>query len=74
MASLLGVIQFYPALGKLATDVSSYWWGVDPLARERILQHKIDDAQQQLTELLVMMEKVYKRPLMVDASTQTEGE
>lgn len=72
MTSLLGVIQIYPALGKLATDVSSYWWGVDPSARERILQHKVHETQEKLDDLIKLVEKLYNRGLTVEVGTQTE--
>ena len=69
MAGALNLIQLYPALGKMVSDMSAMWQGKDVSARERILQHKLDD-------LLTLLKEQPKRTttrLMRDASTQTEG-
>jgi hypothetical protein len=68
MSSAWSLIQLYPALGKLASDVSHLWLGKDGEARERVLQHKIDD-------LLTLLRAQERRTgvLTVEVATQTDS-
>jgi len=68
MAGALNFIQLYPALGKMVSDASNFWQGKDGDARERVLQHKIDD----LLVLLRTQTQQMTRPKSCDASTQTD--
>lgn len=72
MTSLLGVIQVYPALGKLLGDVSSYWAGEDPSAQKRILQHKMDDQRAELAALKRLIEASLIKKETRTIGTQTE--
>jgi hypothetical protein len=69
MAGALNLIQFYPAFGKMVSDISNLWQNKDGGARERVLQHKIDDLL-----ILLRSHAVPTRPPMRDASTQTNNE
>src|SRR5665647_12103 len=73
MAMLLSAIQFYPAVNKMIGDLTGYWTGADPAARERILQHKIDEARQQLADLKLLIERTCGQPRdQHSVGTQTE--
>ena len=68
MAGVLSVIQLYPVLGKIMADVSNIWQNKDGSARERVLQHKIDDL------LLLLRAHAVPARSTREVATQTESE
>jgi len=56
MANVLSIISLYPALDKLFNDVVGYWSGKTREDRQRILSHRLDEAEKQFTRISELMD------------------
>lgn len=82
MASLLSLIQIYPAMGRMFGDLNSYLAGTNNPSdeeRRRILQYKLDDIRRENEVTHALLQKALRQGLVKtcekrDASTQTEYE
>lgn len=76
MATYLALIQFYPAVGKLLSDLNGYWNGNSlsgdaptPLA----LQRQLDEARDEMRLLTQLLARSVRGDIECrDVSTQTE--
>lgn len=74
MATYLALIQFYPAVGKLLSDLNGYWSGASQTTEgTTVLQQQLDEARAEMRLLTQLLARSVRGDIEYrDASTQTE--